>query len=459
VTAGVRGTGPGPWRRRARWAAVLALIAVGVLWGIQRWVQPIPPRRLVMTTGAPGGTYAAVGERYRQVLAREHISVELRSSSGSVENLRRLQDRSMPVDVGFVQGGIAGPDTSGGLVSLGGIFYTPSWVFYRGPAVLDDLSQLAGMRIAIGPEGSGSQKFALDLLRATGAAGPSTALVELAGRAAAEALQRDEIDAVIVFGSPEGTSVSQLLRAPGIRLMSFTQADAYARLFPALSHVVLPKGALDLAKRLPRVDVHLLAPTTNLVVRDTVHPAVAYLLLDAAVEIHGGEGLLHDAGEFPAPKTQDLRLSEDARRFYKTGRPFLWNYLPFWVATFVDRMALLFIPLLALMIPLIGMSPWIYTWRNRARIYRSYGELKTLEARMAAEPKPARAAEYEATLDRIEASLLQVRVPLAFANEVYTLREHIAMIRRGLTSLDAQRSTSPAGSSGGAGPPSSQDGA
>ena len=156
--------------------------------------------------------------------------------------------------------------------------------------------------------------------------------------------------------------------------------------------------------------------------RDTVHPALVYLLLDAAVEIHGGEGLLHDAGEFPAPKTQDLRPGEHAQRFYKTGRPFLRNYLPFWVAPFVDRMALLFIPVLVLLIPLMGMTPWIYTWRNRARIYRWYGDLKALEARMAAELEPERAVEYAAALDRIEAPLLQVRVPLAFANDVGTLR-------------------------------------
>src|SRR5262249_44997966 len=114
----------------------------------------------------------------------------------------------------------------------------------------------------------------------------------------------------------------------------------------------------------------------------------------------------------------------------------------------------LFILALALLIPLIGMSPWIYTWRNRARIYRSYGELKALEARMATEPKPSRVAEYEAALDRIEAALLQVRVPLAFANEVYTLREHIAMTGRALTALGALGWRAPAGGSGGAGVPS-----
>src|SRR5262249_50704002 len=141
VTTGDRPTGR--WHGRARRAGVMVLVAVGVLWAIQRWIQPIPPHRLVMTTGAPGGAYAAAGERYRQVLAREHVQVELRPSSGSVENLQRLQDRSTPVEVGFVQGGISGPDASAGLLSLGGIFYTPSWVFYRGAEVLDDLSQLA----------------------------------------------------------------------------------------------------------------------------------------------------------------------------------------------------------------------------------------------------------------------------------------------------------------------------
>jgi TRAP-type uncharacterized transport system substrate-binding protein len=445
VTTRDPGKDAGGWRRRIRLPGLVVVVAVAAVLAIHKWVQPIPPHRLVMTTGAPGGTLAVVGERYRQVLARERVHVELLPSSGSVENLRRLQDRSTPVEVGFLQGGIGGPDAPSGLVSLGGIFYTPCWVFYRGAELLDDLSQLAGKRIAIGPEGSGSRKFALDLLRATGATLPSTVFVELTGSASAEAIRRGEIDAVIVFGSPEGPAVRELLRADEIRLMSFTQADAYARLFPALSHVVLPKGALDLAKRLPRADVHLVAPTTNLVVRDTVHPALVYLLLDAAVEIHGGDGLLHDAGEFPAPKTQDLRLSEHAQRFYKTGRPFLRNYLPFWVATFVDRMALLFIPALVLLIPLMGMTPWIYTWRNRSRIYRSYGELKALESAIVAEP--SRVAEYGVTLDRIEASLLRVRVPLAFANEVYTLREHIGMIRRGLATLEASGSRSPAGDS------------
>ena len=73
----------------------------------------------------------------------------------------------------------------------------------------------------------------------------------------AEALRRGEIDAAVVFGSLESQAVREMLRVDGIRLMSFTQADAYARLFPALSHVVLSKGSLDLAKRLPRADVHL----------------------------------------------------------------------------------------------------------------------------------------------------------------------------------------------------------
>jgi hypothetical protein len=130
-------------------------------------------------------------------------------------------------------------------------------------------------------------------------------------------------------------------------------------------------------------------------------------------------------------------LSEQAQRFYRSGRPFLRNYLPFWVATFVDRMAVLLIPGLALLIPLFGLSPWIYTWRNRSRIYRWYADLLAAETRFRAEPTPEQVRDCQVTLDRVEAGLGQVRVSLAFANEIYTLREHVAMVRRSLATIPA----------------------
>jgi hypothetical protein len=225
--------------------------------------------------------------------------------------------------------------------------------------------------------------------------------------------------------------------------MSLSQAEAYVRLFPALSHVILPKGVVNLARRLPASDIHLVSPTTNLVVRDSMHPALMYLLLDAAVEIHGGPGWVNKAGEFPAPKVQDFPLSDQAERFYKSGRAFLLDYLPFWVAVFLDRIVKILIPVAVVLFPLMRIMPWLYSWRNRSKLYRWYGELKFLELEVSEHPQASRIADYYAKLDHIEASVKKIKVPLAFYRELYTLREHIELVRERVVRLDQHPASKP----------------
>ena len=416
--------------------AVLLAVA-GILWLSFHVVRPIPPRSLTMTTGMEGGSYAVMGERYRQVLARDGVRLDLLPSSGSVENLARLRDESKPVEAGFVQGGVGRVEAGSRLMSLGGVFYSPLWVFYHGDAVLDDLSQLKGKRISIGPEGSGVRKFSVDLLKAADAAESATELFEYPMSEAGKALKERRVDAVMAFGSADSALVLELLNSPGIRLMSFSQAEAYSRLFPDLSHVILPKGVLNPARRFPAEDIHLLAPTTNLIVRGKLHPALVYLLLEAAVEIHGGAGWVHRAGEFPALKTQDLPISDQAQRYFKSGGSVLYDFLPFWAATFVDRMILLLIPLGFVLIPAIGILPWIYTWRNRSRLYRWYRELRELEVDLRAGTVPEPADRYRERLDRIEEGVGRVRVSVAFYDEVFLLQHHIATVRQQLARLEA----------------------
>ena len=67
-------------------------------------------------------------------------------------------------------------------------------------------------------------------------------------------------------------------------------------------------------------------------------------------------------------KAQDFPISEQAQRFYRSGGSWLHGYLPFWAATFVDRMLLVLISIGIVLVPLIGILPWLYTWRNRSKI-------------------------------------------------------------------------------------------
>jgi len=415
---------------------VLIVIIGGVI--LFHFVLFPPPETLVMTTGMEGGTYAVFGKRYQEAMAREKVHLKLLPSSGSVENFNRLKDKSFRVDIGFVQGGTISAKEAPNLLSLGAICYSPIWVFYRGPDTFDDLSFLKGKRIAVGPEGSGVRKFSMELLRVSNAVNPPSELLDFPSAAAVKAILEGRVDVIMISSTVDNALVQELLHAGGIKLMDFRQAEAYTRLYPALSQVVLPKGILDLSKNKPTTDIHLLATTTNLIVRKNLHPAMMYLLLDAAVDIHGDAGWVHKGGEFPSPKSQDFPLSDIAERFYKSGRPFLLDYLPFWMAAYIDRLILILVPAAVILIPLLRIIPSLYSWWNRRKLYRGYEDLKNLETEIAGDSTPERIIDYRNRLDRIEAFINEIRVPLALFKEVYTLKEHVDLVRNRLARLNQQ---------------------
>jgi TRAP-type uncharacterized transport system substrate-binding protein len=423
---------PRSWKPRFLLSISIILLSLLLIY---YFVRPIPPDTLTMTTGMEGGSFVVFAEQYRQVLARDGVRVKLIPSSGMVENLRLLSHDSHGVDASFIQGVIGKGEVSKNLVSLGSLTYTPLWVFYRGDETLDDLSQLRGKRIAIGPRGSGIQKLSLNLLKAANAVDSHTVLYEYSYNAAMETITAGRTDAVMALGSADSQVVTKLLHANGIKLMNFSQAEAYTRLFPALSHVILPRGVLSLPKRLPPSDIHLLSPTANLIVRKDLHPALVYLLLEASVEIHSGAGWVHKAGEFPSLNKQDYPVSEQAERYYKTGGSLLYHYLPFWAATFIDRMILVLIPLGILLFPVIGVMPRIYTWRNRSKYYRWYRELSNIERELLEYRQPEMVDSFQENLDRIEKAVSDIHVSVGFYDQVFTLKEHIQMVRQKLFRL------------------------
>lgn len=426
-----------PRQGRDIWAAILpaAVILATVVWIAYQFVEPGPPKRIVMTGGSEGGAYEGYAQRYKELLAEDRIDLVLLPSAGSVENLKRLMDGSSGVSVGFVQGGIAKEGDDDELMSLAGLYHEPLWVFYRGERTVDQIAQLRGRRIAIGPEGSGTRPLALGVLALAGIDANNTRLLDLSADDAAGALSNGGIDAAMLVADTDSPVVSRLLHDRRLKLMSFAQAEAVTRHLHYLSHVVLPEGGIDFAANLPARDVHLVAPTANLVVRDDIHPALISLLMGAATEIHGGAGLLRKAGEFPSEKGVDLAMSVDAERYLKSGPPFLQRHLPFWLAVFIDRMVVMLLPVLAILIPLVRFTPTVYAWRIKSRIYRWYGKLKVLEIDMESAKTAAEAGALRERLEAIERSVSHIPTPLAFSEYLYNLRSHVELVRARLDKL------------------------
>lgn len=446
----------------------MLVLIVAAFWAAYQFVQPAPPRALTISTGAPEGSYHSFAVRYKDVFERNGIELVLKPSAGAVENLQRLLDPASGVDVAFVQGGTArGKDTKG-LVSLGIIYPEPLWIFYRsaaarstpgldkglgkgsgkGPvkssakglvkdsakgtpnAILDTIDELKGKRIAIGPEGSGTRLLALELLEAHGIAGEPTVLLPATGLAAAQALAEGSIDVAFMVGAAQSGAVWSAFYTPGVEAFNFAQAEAYTRRFPYLSMVTLPRGAIDFQRNIPQRDITLVAPMASLVAREDVHPALIDLLLQAASEVHGEAGLFQKAGQFPTPAGVDIPLSKEAERYYKSGKPFLQRYLPFWAATLIDRLIVLLVPVIAILFPLVKMAPYLYSWRVRSRVFRYYGELKLLELQAEQAPDSKTPEQWLAEVDRIEEAAHRIPTPTAFADQVYTLRAHVHMVRK-----------------------------
>lgn len=400
------------------------------------------PRTLTMTGGPAGSSFQRNAERYQKILAREGVTLKILPSNGSSENLKRLADRSFDVDIGFVLGGESGEAKYEHLVSLGAVSFQPLMVFYTG-APRQLLSGFKGLRLNIGPEGSGTHKLALSLLKANDIVpGDGTQLDTSDPDDPGKELRAGRFDAVFLMSDSTASSVTRsLLRDEQVHLFNFVQADGYVRRNTTLNKLQLPRGALDFGRDIPAEDVNLIGPTVQLVARESLHPALSDLLLEAAREVHGGPGLYRKRGEFPAPQEGEFRLSSDASRFYASGKSFLYRSFPFWLASLIARVIAVVVPLVLVLVPALKFAPMIYRWRMESRIYRWYRVLLELE-REAFKPSvdAAKCEELLHQLEGIETAVNRIVVPGAFGDLFYALRGHIAFVRANLT---ARRAATP----------------
>lgn len=424
-------------RRRPKLAlgVAVAVALACLVWLVLLIGHGLPPRSVVMTTGPEGSAYREFGEKYRAAFARNGIDLKLEPSSGNVENLARLKDPSSGVSAGFVAGGLTSEKTSPGIESLGTIAYEPIWIFCRGLSENAQFGDLRGKRVSIDLAAG----VMLELLRATGLEKEVT-IVPAAPATGSDALLRGEVDCACMLTVADDPIVRKLLSDDRVNLMSFRRADAFVELYPYLRKVTIPRGVGSLARDRPPEDVTLIAPMASLLVRRELHPAVQYLLLEAAEEIHSGPGILRRPGQFPAAEPEDVPLSREARAYYKSGGSFFQRHLPFWLAVISSRLLLVLVPLAGVLYPLMRVVPAVISFAAERRVNALYAELRGIEARIDAGDPPGGVAE---ALRRLDEKVARTRVSASRARELYALRQHADLVGERLRA--ARPPTAPAG--------------
>jgi TRAP-type uncharacterized transport system substrate-binding protein len=426
------------------WPFVLlaTLLLVLAYW----WLDPNPPKRVVLATGPAQSAYDEFGKKYAKLLAARGIEVVLLPSEGSSANLALL--RSGTADLGFVQAGTldveneksadktnVSNEANDDITSLGSLFVEPVWLFYREDtakkintsATLLNLAELKNLRVNVGTPGSGVPNLVDKLIDINRIDPASIKKSQLEQTPATIAFLAGELDAIVFASAPESLIVQMLLQTPGIKLLSFAQSEAYSRRLPFLSPALLPRGVVDIARDIPAQDVRLVASTTALLTRTNTHPALVQLFSQTSQTIHGGAGWFNRARDFPNTTHIEFDLSKEAERNLKSGAPLLQQYLPFWIANLIERMWLALGIIVAILLPLSRIIPPMYKFRIRSRIFKWYGQLQHIEEQLI--QKPEAKALLRTELDNLEARVGTINVPLSYADELYALRNNINLVR------------------------------
>jgi len=423
-----------------RWHVFKMLAAIlcvaGLTWLGMVYLIPAPPSQITIATSPQGEHYHILGTRYQGILSGTDIKVDLRLTDGAKENLRLLNDANSGVQIGFMQGGISNSRLAPDLISLGRLDHQIFWLFYPTGETITDLTQLRGKRIGLGAEGSGDRTVCEKILAVAGITYDNSTLVTVPSEHVINNLDSGGIDAVFRTFSPDSPILHTLLRGPQYRLMNFSEAEALTRIFPYLVRLVLPRGAIDLQRKLPIADTTLVATTNVLMVRKGVHPAIVDLLAIAISQAHSSPGLFHKVGEFPTETDPEYPMSQSARDFYKNGPSFLNWYLPFWMTNYAQRVIAVLVAVIAIVVPVFNYVPKLFLWFIHDRIRRLYRRLRIVDNALLA---GVGASEMKALQAELEGIVRAANiVPMRSSELFFELKSHIDRTRGNFASAEAR---------------------
>jgi TRAP transporter TAXI family solute receptor len=430
------------WRDLLITAIPIALLIVGVSWITLHLLSPAPPKEITILGGPAGSSFQLNAQRYAKIISTHGVKVNVIETDGSDNNLEILQDKKKKADVGLVQNDSSLDEKEqeiSNLMSLGTVWVQPLLVLYRGDEDISYIKQLKGKRVALAPEETQIHQFVDQVMLENGMKTADMKTVILEPEDGIHALVNNKVDAIFLTGELVTVErIHEIMEIPHIKIMSFQQAAGYTRAFRFLSEIDIPEGGFDLGRNVPNRDTKLIGTSVELIARDSLHPALSDLMIEAARQVNGKPNMFRGKNEFPKLTEHTIPISEEAKRYFVSGAPFLYKKLPFWLASILDRIVILMLPLVIVLVPASKVIGPIYRWRMRSKIYKWYGALMKIEHELNKKLSKEEGRTVVDEINEIQERVNQVNLPLAFANELYALREHIEYVKSRCHALTAK---------------------
>lgn len=426
----LRDTIRGMRNRVLLWLIPAAVVLAGLV-VVLLFAQPAAPKVIDLFAGPKGTTYYAYAERYAAFLAKRGVTVRIRKTQGSIENLQLLAQEEVPAAAFALSGvdkrmqGVEGIEE---LESLGCLSFQPFWMFVREGSDLESTQDLVGRRVALGQSETDTRAIASLALAANDVGNQvvEATIEDQTPRGMVEALTQGEVDAVFLVGLPQSPGVSAFLESELIEAVSFERIDAYTRLHPEVGQVTIPQGLYALGRNIPESDLRLVSPADNLVIRSDLHPVMVDLLLDAARFVHREPSLFGDRGTFPNMRHTSLPVAEAAVRFYEQGPPAWRKYLPYWLATLISRFALIVAQVGAVVLLVLRGIPAAFRARFKVKTTRFYKRMEELESELMA---GAGWEESKAEFEGLHGEIASLKVPRFMLTDYLELRQNLHDLR------------------------------
>jgi uncharacterized protein len=393
---------------------------------------PTPPKNIVIATGSESGAYFALGQEIKSRLANVGITVEVKKTKGSIENLKLLNDPTSGVDIAIVQSGISNAKEMPKLESLTGLFYEPVWVAYQPKSfpkgVPESIAEIKTKKIGIAQEGSGTRRLTDHIFELNGTSTKESNFFVGDSQTLFNKLMANEIDVAIFVFKAEAPFIQNVFKDVDIKFMSFADAYGYVQAMPTLAVIKIPRGVLDIPTNTPEKEIRVISPTAELVINDKFHPALTALIMREINDTLNDSTIVADENMFPSINQLSFKVNNDSADFIKNGPSVVDQYLPFWVAVWVDRLIRVLLPLVAIFLPLYNFIPGAFEYFEKQKKASIYIDLRLLEKEL------FQNADKDHILTRLNLIENKVIKSNFEAEEIFDMRAHIDLVREKLTS-------------------------
>jgi TRAP-type uncharacterized transport system substrate-binding protein len=418
-----------------RWVLIfIAAIFVAVI----LLLKPFPPHTVTLTKSLiTESAYNRMEQTFKDALEKNGMKTKLVGSTGPIDSANLLENPKDGVNVAFIQGGALSPEQASKFYSLGSIGYEAVWIFYRKdlpriPQNLKDLIRL-NLKIGLGPAEGGSSRMAKNLFQANGI--DISTLKNFRNTPVDQEfddLLNSKIDCVIRVAPYYDHLIQTILRNPKIALMGIEDAKAYQMSLHYLEKLVLPAHSVDIIQGIPEIDIPLIATTTTMAVSKDLNEDVQTLLLVTAHEklLDSTNLFFAYRGEFPKYMDPSTPISPVARSYYSNGQPPFFNYLPFWLAGFINRLWVFILTGFALAYPLMKLNMKLRTTKYEIKRHPYYDELFALERKLTNSTLSKKEAIFALhQLDKINQRVLAERVPIGMEQSYFDFLNSIQLVK------------------------------